>query len=128
MERMIDTETEELSKREKYRERRGEEHDVVSNDYATGDSYADGTNGNEVASESAESTQEPVAEAIATPEPTADDTPQGTTYILNTNTKKFRLPSCSSVKQMKDANKETYTGSRDDVVAKGYTPCKKCNP
>lgn len=33
-----------------------------------------------------------------------------------------------SVKQMKDANKETYTGSRDDVIARGYTPCKKCNP
>ena len=30
MERMIDAETEELSKREKYRERRGEEYDVVS--------------------------------------------------------------------------------------------------
>ena len=30
MEQTIDTETEELSKREKYRERRGEEYDVVS--------------------------------------------------------------------------------------------------
>lgn len=57
-------------------------------------------------------------ETTAAPEPTTDDTPQGTTYILNTNTKK----------QMKDANKETYTGSCDDVVAKGYTSCKKCNP
>lgn len=100
----------------------------VTIDYATGDSYADGTNSNEAASESVESTQEPVVETTATPEPTTDDTPQGTTYILNTNTKKFHYPSCSSVKQMKDANKETYTGSRDDVVAKGYTPCKKCNP
>ena len=100
----------------------------VTIDYTTGDSYADGTNGNEVASESAESTQKPVVETTATPEPTTDDTPQGTTYILNTNTKKFHYPSCSSVKQMKDANKETYTGSRDDVIARGYTPCKKCNP
>ena len=30
MEQAIDTETEELSKREKYRERRGEEYDIVS--------------------------------------------------------------------------------------------------
>lgn len=100
----------------------------VTIDYATGDSYAEDTNNNEAVSESVESSQEPIIEATATPELTTDDTPQGTTYILNTNTKKFHYPSCGSVKQMKDANKETYTGSRDDVIARGYTPCKKCNP
>ena len=50
------------------------------------------------------------------------------TYILNTNTKKFHLPSCSSVDQMKEENKQTYNGSRDDIIAQGYDPCKKCNP
>lgn len=50
------------------------------------------------------------------------------TYILNTNTKKFHLPNCSSVDKMKDSNKEEYTGSRDDVINRGYEPCKKCNP
>lgn len=50
------------------------------------------------------------------------------TYILNTNTKKFHLPSCSSVNQMKESNKQTYTGSRDDLISQGYDPCKKCNP
>ena len=52
----------------------------------------------------------------------------GTEYILNTNTKKFHYPSCSSVKQMKASNKKEYTGSRDDLIAQGYDPCKKCNP
>lgn len=52
----------------------------------------------------------------------------GTTYILNTNTKKFHYPSCSSVDQMSDKNKREYTGSRDDVIAMGYEPCKRCNP
>ena len=52
----------------------------------------------------------------------------GTEYILNTNTKKFHYPSCSSVKQMKDSNKQEFTGSRDDLIAQGYDPCKKCNP
>ena len=33
-----------------------------------------------------------------------------------------------SVKQMKESNKQSYTGSRDDVIAMGYIPCKKCNP
>ena len=50
------------------------------------------------------------------------------TYILNTNTKKFHYPSCSSVSAMKDKNKQEYTGSRDDIIAMGYDPCKKCYP
>lgn len=54
--------------------------------------------------------------------------PVGQSYILNTNTKKFHYPSCDSVRQMKESNKQFYTGSRSDVIAKGYVPCKKCNP
>ena len=51
-----------------------------------------------------------------------------TTYILNTNTKKFHYPSCSSVKQMKDKNKKEVTCARDEVIDMGYDPCKRCNP
>ena len=54
--------------------------------------------------------------------------PAGTDYILNKNTHKFHYPSCSSVKQMKDKNKAYYTGTRDEVIAMGYDPCKRCNP
>lgn len=50
------------------------------------------------------------------------------TYVLNTNTKKFHLPTCSSVKEMKPKNKQESTLSRDDLIAKGYAPCKRCNP
>ena len=50
------------------------------------------------------------------------------TYVLNTNTKKFHLPSCSSVKDMKDKNKREVTCSRDEVIDMGYVPCKHCNP
>lgn len=49
-------------------------------------------------------------------------------YILNTNTKKFHYPSCSSVKQMKEKNKSEYTGTRDKVISRGYSPCGRCNP
>lgn len=45
-----------------------------------------------------------------------------------TFTHKFHFPSCSSVNQMKDKNKSYYTGTRDDVIAMGYDPCKHCNP
>ena len=50
------------------------------------------------------------------------------TYVLNTNTKKFHLPSCSSVKDIKDKNKQEVTCSRDEVIDMGYVPCKRCNP
>lgn len=50
------------------------------------------------------------------------------TYVLNTNTKKFHLPSCSSVKDMKDKNKQEVTCSRDEVIDMGYVPCKRCEP
>ncbi len=49
-------------------------------------------------------------------------------YILNTNTKKFHYPSCSSVKQMKESNKWEYSGSREEIIGMGYDPCKRCNP
>ncbi len=49
-------------------------------------------------------------------------------YILNTNTKKFHKPGCSSVKQMKPENKQESSESRDDIISQGYEPCKRCNP
>lgn len=49
-------------------------------------------------------------------------------YILNTNTKKFHLKSCSSAKNLPDKNREEYSGNRNDLISKGYEPCKKCNP
>jgi competence protein ComEC len=52
----------------------------------------------------------------------------GRDYILNTNTKKFHYPSCSSVKQMSEKNKAYFTGTREELIAKGYDPCGRCNP
>lgn len=49
-------------------------------------------------------------------------------YILNTNSFKFHLPTCSSVEQIADHNKENYQGSRQDLINQGYQPCKQCNP
>lgn len=54
--------------------------------------------------------------------------PQAVTYILNTNTMKFHYPSCENAKQIKDKNREEYSGTRDDVIYQGYSPCKNCNP
>lgn len=50
------------------------------------------------------------------------------TYILNTNTKKFHIPSCKSVKQMSEKNKKEVTMNRQEIIDMGYDPCKNCNP
>jgi hypothetical protein len=50
------------------------------------------------------------------------------TYILNISSKKFHYPSCSSVKKMKDSNKKTFTGTREEAIQQGYTPCQICKP
>lgn len=49
-------------------------------------------------------------------------------YVLNTNTKKFHYPSCGSVQDMKDKNKEYYTGDRQALIDRGYSPCGRCKP
>lgn len=49
-------------------------------------------------------------------------------YVLNTNTKKFHYPSCSSVQRMKAKNKQACTSTRDDVIGQGYSPCSICHP
>lgn len=50
------------------------------------------------------------------------------TYILNTNTLKFHKPDCSSINQMSEHNKGEFSGTRDEMIAQGYEPCKNCNP
>lgn len=61
--------------------------------------------------------------------PEVTDTKEsGTTYALNTSSKKFHLPDCSSVSSMKKSNLEMYTGSRADLIAEGYDPCGTCKP
>ena len=102
-------------------------------DYATGDNWAEGSG-------TYQSTVASVAEETPVPQPETDTavqiTPESsvsqesreTTYVLNTNTKKFHYPTCSSVDDMKEKNKQIYTGSRDEVINMGYVPCKRCNP
>lgn len=57
-----------------------------------------------------------------------DSASAGTDYVLNTNTKKFHYPSCKSAKTIKDKNRDEYTGTRDELIAMGYSPCGNCDP
>lgn len=54
--------------------------------------------------------------------------PEKHNYVLNSNTKKFHRTGCASVKQMKEKNKKSFYGTREEVIKKGYSPCKRCNP
>ena len=49
-------------------------------------------------------------------------------YILNTKTQRVHMPDCSSVSSISEANRKNYTGTLDDLLADGYTPCGSCKP
>lgn len=49
-------------------------------------------------------------------------------YVLNTSTMKFHYPGCRSVKQIKAENYSTMSGTREDAINSGYSPCGICNP
>ena len=89
----------------------------ININYATGDSSASGTNQTAVTEQATQAVTQAASQQTSTE-----------SYILNTNTKKFHRPSCSSVKQMKKSNKKSSSESRDALIAAGYDPCKKCNP
>ncbi len=49
-------------------------------------------------------------------------------YVINTNTKKFHLPSCGSVADTLEKNKKIFKGSREELISDGYKPCGRCKP
>ena len=108
-------------------------------DYATGFSKANETVDSEevlaIISDpetgNSESVTRSVEDETATDEDEEEDSeeePEEITYVMNTNTKKFHKPYCSSVKDIKDKNRRDTTLSREEIISQGYTPCKRCNP
>lgn len=55
-------------------------------------------------------------------------TSEQTTYVLNTNTKKFHRETCGNVSQIKEENFQKVQMSREELEQSGYSPCKNCNP
>jgi DNA-entry nuclease len=78
-------------------------------DYKTGESYL-------------------IVTPTTTPETSNSESNIEATYILNTNSKKFHTPSCSSVNKMSDKNKQSFTGDKNDLIAQGYSACGICKP
>lgn len=49
-------------------------------------------------------------------------------YVVNTNTKKFHLPECSSAVSIKEKNRTVIVGTREELIDMGYEPCAICKP
>ena len=60
--------------------------------------------------------------------PAPSDEPDQINYVRNVKSLKFHRPDCQSVEDMKPKNRQDYAGSRDELIAVGYAPCKRCNP
>ena len=87
----------------------------ITIDYSTGDNWFSGSedSGNEDTEEGSGSGTQAAEEQ---------------TYILNTNTHKFHNPDCSGAKDIKEKNREEYTGTREELLSEGYEPCGRCKP
>ncbi len=91
----------------------------ITIDYATGDSHESENVSSEVGETSSQSTNEDSSESSNSNEKS---------YVLNTNTKKFHLPSCKSADDIKPENRQDVTDTAEDLINQGYSPCKKCLP
>ncbi len=62
------------------------------------------------------------------PTPSAPEQTTQSTYVLNTDSKRFHLPTCSGAESMKPENRQQTDKSRDALIAEGYVPCGTCHP
>ena len=70
-------------------------------DYATGDNHASDSQSAGDASQA--------------------DSAQGT-YVLNISSKKFHLPSCGGISDIKSSNRQDYTGPRQTLIDQAISP------
>ena len=92
---------------------------------ASSESGSSNSTGSNADASSSASTPDASADA---PDATNNQAADQQEYILNVKNKKFHLPSCSAANDISAANKQDYTGTRNDLIASGYTPCGICKP
>lgn len=49
-------------------------------------------------------------------------------FVVNTNSGKFHIPSCSSVSDITSHNRLDVSASREELIEQGYSPCGRCQP
>ena len=87
----------------------------ITINYATGENWLNGD-------------EKIPAEEDQTSDKTENESGETTTYILNTNTKKIHLPTCSSAQEMQASNREETTRTKASLLKEGYTVCGICKP
>ena len=95
---------------------------------ATGESGASSSTGNAGESSDAGASDSGSGSTSANASDTASSSAEQHDYILNVKNKKFHLPTCSAANDIAAANRQDFTGTRDELIAKGYSPCGICNP
>ena len=103
----------------------------ISINYSTDNTvngYRVAENGNDIISTEDVEVEEDKAEESSSEnsKPQIEETEEAV-YCANTNSKKFHLSNCGSVKTMKEENK-LKTSDRQMLIDQGYTPCKICKP
>lgn len=78
--------------------------------------------------ETTEAPAEAVTGPIVAETEIAKETEYQTTYVLNTSSMKFHYSYCGSADDIKNSNKSSFTGNRDDLISRGYSPCGRCHP
>ena len=106
----------------------------IAIDYATGNSALISDGGvqtskptenstvNSTANSSQETSQDSSIETSVSVESSICD------YVLNKNSKIFHLPTCSGVSSMSQANRQDFTGTREELISQGYKACGTCHP
>lgn len=49
-------------------------------------------------------------------------------YVLNTKSEKFHYPSCKSIEDINQDNMKKFSGTRQELITRGYEPCGRCKP
>ena len=61
-------------------------------------------------------------------EETTTQDPNTITYILNKKSMKFHKENSGCGADVKEENREMFTGNRQELIDKGYSPCGTCKP
>lgn len=88
----------------------------ITINYATGENWLNG-DASAVTDDSQESDSEQTESSADTQ-----------TYILNTQSKKIHLPTCSGVSKIAEANREESSKSKEALLKEGYSVCGTCKP
>ena len=95
---------------------------------AAGESGASSSTGNAGESSDAGASGSGSSSTSTNASDTASSSAEQHDYILNMKNKKFHLPTCSAANDIAAANRQDFTGTRDELIAKCYSPCGICNP